>query len=137
MKSLRESFTHQLKATEAFHYPGYVIRLQKERQIQTKTKICSKNYTRKQCPPNQLNIKLITKNNKNRSLPFCAGDNICKSNDAHYCDAVKRKQKRTKRGKFAKITKISFMKTGCSKKKDHWRKKKPLWRINCISKDMN
>ena len=38
MKSLRESFIPQKRATEAFHYPGYVIRLQKERQIQAKTK---------------------------------------------------------------------------------------------------
>ena len=31
-----------------------------------------------------------------------------------------------KRGKYAKITKIGFMKTGRSKKKDHLRKVKPL-----------
>ena len=30
MKSLRESFIPQYRATEAFHHPGYVIRLQKE-----------------------------------------------------------------------------------------------------------
>ena len=40
-----------------------------------------------------------------------------------------------KRGKFAKITKIGLMKTGCSKKKDHLGKIKPLWRANCIRKD--
>ena len=38
MKSLRESFIPQWRATEAFYYPGYVIRLQKEQQIQAKTK---------------------------------------------------------------------------------------------------
>ena len=60
IKSLRESFILQKIATEAFHYPGYVIRLQKERQLQAKTK----NYARKRCPLNQLNINLVTKNNK-------------------------------------------------------------------------
>ena len=37
--------------------------------------------------------------------------------------------------KYAKITKIGFMKTGCSKKKDHLRKIKLLWTANCISID--
>ena len=89
-------------------------------------KICTKNYARKRCPPNQLNIKLITKNNKNLSLHFLKNDNICKSNGAHYCDTVKRKQKSTKKDKYVKVTKIGFMKTGCSKKKDHSRKTNPL-----------
>ena len=34
IKSLKESFIPQWRATEAFYYPGYVIRLQKEQQIQ-------------------------------------------------------------------------------------------------------
>ena len=38
MKSLRESFIPQKRVTEAFNCPGYVIRIQKERQIQAKTK---------------------------------------------------------------------------------------------------
>ena len=38
MKSLRESFKPQERATEAFHHPGNVIQLQKERQLQAKTK---------------------------------------------------------------------------------------------------
>ena len=38
MKSLRESFIPQNRATEAVHYPGYVIRLQKERQIHARSK---------------------------------------------------------------------------------------------------
>ena len=74
---------------------------------------------------NQLNIKLITKTKKIFVCNFFSGENICKSNDVHYCDTVKRKQKPTKRDKYAKITKIDFMKTGCSKKKDHLRKIKP------------
>ena len=41
-----------------FHYPGYVIRLQKERPIEAKRK---SNIARKQSP-SQLNIKLFTKN---------------------------------------------------------------------------
>ena len=36
MKSLRESFIRQKRATEALYYPGYVLRLKKERQIQAK-----------------------------------------------------------------------------------------------------
>ena len=61
-----------------------------------------------------------------------ASENICKSCDAHFCDTLKRKQKPTKVGKYTKITKIGFMKTGCSKNKDHLRKKKPLLRANCV-----
>ena len=38
MKSLIESRIPQERATEAFHYPGFVIRLQKVRQSQAKTK---------------------------------------------------------------------------------------------------
>ena len=30
------------------------------------------------------------------------GNNICKSNDAHYCDTVKRKQKPTEKGQICK-----------------------------------
>ena len=70
----------------------------KNNKYRQKRKICAKNYARKRCPPNQLNIKLITKNNKKSSFEFFAGDNNCKSNDAHYCDTVKRKQKPTKMG---------------------------------------
>ena len=70
MKSLRESFVPQKRATEAFNYPGYVKRLQKNDKYRQKLKICTKNYARKRCPPNQLNIKLTTKNNKNLCLHF-------------------------------------------------------------------
>ena len=66
MKSLRESFIPQSRAIEAFHYPRYVIRLQKEQQKQAKTK----NLHEKLCPPNQLNIKLITNSNENLRLQF-------------------------------------------------------------------
>ena len=48
-------------------------------------------------PPNQFDIKLITKKQKKSSLAFSAGDSICKSNDAHYGDIVK-KTKPTKKG---------------------------------------
>ena len=75
-----------LRPTEAFHYhPGYVIRLQKERQTQAK-------FERKRCPRNQFNIKVIIKKIKIFVCVFL-GDIICKSNGAHYCDTVKRKQK--------------------------------------------
>ena len=88
-------------------------------------KFCTKNYARKRCPPNQLNIKLITKNKKT-PFAFFKSKKFCKSNDAHYCDTVRREQKPTKRGKYAKITKNGFMKTCCSKKKDPLRKLKPF-----------
>ena len=54
---------------------------------------------------------------------FFEGNQIGKSNDAHYYDTVKREQKPTKKGKNAKIRKIGFMKTGCSKMKDNLREK--------------
>ena len=51
MKSWRENFIPKKRATEAFHYPGYVIRLQKERQIQAKTKnVHEKLYTKTMSP---------------------------------------------------------------------------------------
>ena len=68
MISLKESLTPLERATEAFNYPGYVIGLQKEQQIPAKTKNFMKNNARKRCPPNQLNIKVIKKNNKNLRL---------------------------------------------------------------------
>ena len=40
----------------------------------------------------QLIIKLITKNKKS-SFAIFGGNKICKSNDAHYSDSVKREQK--------------------------------------------
>ena len=52
--------------------------------------------------PRKINIKLITKSNKKSSFALFAGDNICKSYDAHFCDTVKRKQKRTKKGQICK-----------------------------------
>ena len=64
MKSLRESFIPPKRATEAFHYPGYVIRLQKQRQIKAKRKNLHDKLCTKTMSPNQLNIKLITKNKK-------------------------------------------------------------------------
>ena len=70
MTSMRESFIPQKRATEAFQCPGYVIRLQKKRHLQAKTKNLNKNYARKRCPPNQLKIKIITKSNQNLRLHF-------------------------------------------------------------------
>ena len=50
--------------------------------------------------PNQLNIKPITKNNKNLRSNFLQVTTFV--NDAHYCDAVKRKQKPTKKLQICK-----------------------------------
>ena len=55
--------------------------------------------------PNQLIIKVITKNNKNLCFGLFEGNNICKSKDAHYCGTVKRKQKPTKKREICKYHK--------------------------------
>ena len=55
MKSLRESFIPQERATEAFHYPGYVIQLQKERQIHAKTKNLHEKFCTKTMSPQSIN----------------------------------------------------------------------------------
>ena len=95
------------------------------KKIEKKSQNLHEKLYTKTMSPNQLNIKVITKNKK-PLFAFFAGYNICKSKDAHYCDSVKKKQNLQKRGKFLKITKTGFVKTGCSKKKDHLRKRKPL-----------
>ena len=120
--------------TEAFYYPGYVIRLQKERQ--TQAKFAKKNNARKRCQPNQLYIMVITKNNKIFRMHFLQVTTFISQMTPII--VISWEQKKTKtykiKGKFTKITKIGFMKTGCSKKKDHLKKKKLLWRANCFWK---
>ena len=54
MKSLRESFTPQERTTEAFYYPGYVIRLQQKRQIEAKTKNLHENICTKTMSPQSI-----------------------------------------------------------------------------------
>ena len=52
MKSLRESFLPQYRATEAFHYPENVIRLQKKTdKHRQKQKICAKVMHENDVPP--------------------------------------------------------------------------------------
>ena len=97
-------------------------------------KICTKNYTRKRCPPNQFFIKLITKSNKNLRLQFFQVTTFLNQMTPIIVILWKTTKTYKKGCKFAKITKIGFMKTCCSKKKEHLRKIKPLWRANCISK---
>ena len=110
---LIRNITHQMKSLRAFytsiesdwgHLLSRICHKNTKRTTNTgkKRKICTKNYERKRCPPNQLNIKLITKNNKNLFFAFFADDAICKSNDAHYCNTVKRKQKPTKKEQICK-----------------------------------
>ena len=53
---------------------------------------------------------------------------------ARYCDTVKRKQKPTKMGEYAKNHE-NVMKTVCSKNRDKFRKLKPLAGTNCSSLD--
>ena len=59
-------------------------------------------FARKRCPPNQLYIKLITKNNKNLRFHFFSSDHICEPIDARFCDTVKRRQKPPKKGHICK-----------------------------------
>ena len=67
MKSLRDSFLFAERTIEIFHYPGYVIRQQKERQKKgEKEKSARKNLNEKICTRTMsqlLNIRLPTKNN--------------------------------------------------------------------------
>ena len=68
MKSLIDSFIPPPRTNETFHYPGYVIRLQKERRIQAKRKtIARKNLHENDVPDN---IKLLIKNIENIRLRF-------------------------------------------------------------------
>ena len=52
--------------------------------------------------PNQLNIKVITKNNKNLRLNFLRVKTFVNQMTPIYCDTVKRKQKPTKKGQICK-----------------------------------
>ena len=131
----REYFIPQERATEDFHYPRYVTRLQKERQIQAKTKNLHEKLCTKTMSPNQLKIDMITKNNKILRLHFFQVTTFVSQKTSFIVILWKKNKNLQKRGELAKITKIGFLKTGCSKKKDHLRKIKPLWRANCISKD--
>ena len=90
--------------------------------MKAKTKNLHKKLCTKTMSPNQLNIKLFTKAKKS-PLAISEGNNICKSNDAHYCDTMKSKVKPTKKGQICKNHDNWLMKTGCSKKKEHLRKK--------------
>ena len=68
MNSLRDSFISPQREIEAFHYPGYLIRLQKERQgakvENWHEKICTKTMSQ------PINIKLFIKNIENLRLRF-------------------------------------------------------------------
>ena len=98
-------------------------------------KICTKNCARKRCPTNQLNIKLITKNNQNPPLRFLQVTTFVSQMTPIIVIPWKENKNLQKRGRIAKITKIGFMKTGFSKKKVYLRKIKPLWRANVVLND--
>ena len=106
MKSLRESFITSERANEAFHKPGYAIRLQKERQIHAN----NEKFARKRCPPYQFNIKLIIKNNKNLCLHFLQATTFVSQMTPIIVILWKKTKTYIKEGKFAKITKIVFQK---------------------------
>ena len=85
--------------------------------------------------PNQLNIKLLTKNNKNLRLHFLHVTTFVNQMTPIIVILWKENKNLQKRSKYLKIRKIGFMKTGYSKQKDRLRKIKPFWRANCISID--
>ena len=66
------------------------------------------------------------------SFAFFAGDNNCKSNEAHFCDTVKRKQKPTKMGQICKNHENRLFQ---EERPFEENKTIPLLRANCISKD--
>ena len=98
IKSLRDFFIPPNRAIETSRYPGYVIRLQKGRQIQAKKNVARKSLHQKiyKKTMSQLN-KLLTKDIGN----FC----VLFSNDqrtAHYCDTVKKNLNQPKGAKMRK-----------------------------------
>ena len=72
---MRDSFIPPQRAIDTFHYPGFVIRLQKERRTQAKRKnlhekICTKTMSQ------PINITLFNKNNENIRLRFIKVKNV-------------------------------------------------------------
>ena len=105
----------------------------KNDKYRQKLAIGTKNFARKQPLPNQLNIKLITNINKIIRFYFLKATKFVNQMTPIIVKLWKENKNLQKRGKYAKMTKIGFMKTGYSKKKDHMRKIKSLWIANCIS----
>ena len=99
------------------------------------SKICTEYYARNWCAPNQLIIRVITKCNKNFRLHCLQITKFISQMTLIIVILWKENKNLQKRGKFVIIRKLGFMKTDCSKKKDNLRKRKPLWRANCISED--
>ena len=60
---------HGVRFIETFHYPRYVIQVQKKRQMQAKIKKKLNKVARKRCP-RQLNIQLLTEKIENIGLRF-------------------------------------------------------------------
>ena len=80
----------------------------KNDKYRQKLKICTKNYAQKRCPPNQLNIKLITKNNENLRLHFLKVTKFVNQMTPIIVMLWKENRNLQKRGKYAKITKFGF-----------------------------
>ena len=83
-----------------------------------------------------INIKLITKSIKNLRFHFSQVTTLVSQMTPIIVILWKEQKNLQKRVEnLQKSQKIGFMKTGCSKKKDHLKKIKMLWRANYISKD--
>ena len=97
-------------------------------KYRTKLKICI-------CPPNQLNMKLINKNIKDLCEDCFQVPKFVNQMTPIILLLWKENKNLQKKSNMQKLRKLVFMKTGFSKKKDHSRKIKPLWRANCFSID--
>ena len=122
MESLRDFFIPPQGAINTLHYPGYVIRLKKERPIEAKRKkYCTKKFARKRCP-SQLILSCSLKTLK---IFDCV---LLKRKKVKIIELLWEENKSLQKGASMQF----FLKTVCTEQKDHLRKIKPLWRANCI-----
>ena len=108
MKSLRDSFIPPQSAIETFHYPVYVIQLQKERPIQAKRKnlhekICTKTMSQ------PINIELFNKNIENLRLRFIKVEKIVNPMTSIF-EILRKKTKTCKKGANMKKSRIFYEK---------------------------
>ena len=84
----------------------------KNDKYRQKLKICKKNYAGKRCPPNQLNIKLITKNNKNLRLHFLKVTKLVNQMTPMFVMLLKENRNQQKRGQIRKNHENWFYENG-------------------------
>ena len=104
----------------------------KNDKYRQKLNFCTKNYARKRCPPNQLNINVITKNNENLRLDCLKVTTFV--NQMRSIIVILRKENRNlqKRAKMQKSRKLVLWKQVVRRKNNNLRKLKTFWRANCV-----